>query len=319
MENLVESNTEIFHNLTTRIKWGSVFGGVAIALVAGWLFNLLGLAIGLTTFATSNDPLPHAGMGSIIWLSLSSAISMFLGGWVAAQSTDTVRKSQAILHGILAWAMATIFSFLIVLIAAGAAVNTAGNMMGQGISLAAEGVSAVGRGAIEMAPQLAQDAFPDLNAIVEQIKEQANQASSRTSQSETQVTDDSTEAPSTQSLTSIKDQLGQAITTFLTGENEDAVASARKNLVNLLAQHTDVSQIQAEQQVNDWQEKYHQARQKMKQAIEEGKQKAIIVAKQTSQALAGIALITFFMLLIGGIAAATGGAIASRKGTRHGR
>lgn len=306
MEMLSDNVTVIPNHLKNRLCWPSVFAGVTVALIIGWLFNLLGLGIGFINFAASDNSLPEIGMGSIIWIALSSIVSILVGSWIATKSAGITTKSIGIMQGVVTWGIATLCSFLLTAVVAGSLVGATGTLMGKSMSFAAESVGALGKGTAEVTPKIAemvQDVFPN---ITNQIKEQISQTVEEIDQKKSQT--DTTPGETSSNSKEIIEKLSQAVTAFLKAENEDEIASSRKELADLLVQYTNVDQTQAEQQIKEWQEKYQQAKDKAIKAGEAAKQKAVELAKQGSKVLAEISLITFFILLLSGIAGGVGGA-----------
>ncbi|MCO5165831.1 MAG: hypothetical protein M9894_05625 [Planctomycetes bacterium] len=98
--------------LLKRISWGAIFAGAVVASVLQIWFNLLGLAIGLAAF----DPLADQafGFGTVIWVLLTSVISLFCGGWLAGRLTGSPTKLDRALHGVVTWGVAMIFGLWIV-------------------------------------------------------------------------------------------------------------------------------------------------------------------------------------------------------------
>src|SRR4051812_34910975 len=70
-----------------RISWGAVFAGAIIALATQIVLALIGMAIGLATLNPASGDSPSGttlGAGAAIWLVVSSLISLFIGGYIAA-------------------------------------------------------------------------------------------------------------------------------------------------------------------------------------------------------------------------------------------
>ncbi|MEG3975298.1 hypothetical protein QT970_11825 [Microcoleus sp. herbarium8] len=89
-------------NYHDRVRWGPVLAGIAIALTGQLLLSALGVAIGLSAGATG----ANAGSVSLavgIWSIVSLLISLFLGGWVMAQSCGPMTKKTAILNAAILW------------------------------------------------------------------------------------------------------------------------------------------------------------------------------------------------------------------------
>src|SRR5690349_20591925 len=67
----------------SRVNWGSIFAGAAIALTLYFLLTLVGGAIGLSVGGHAS---PRAvGWGAAGWAILTTAAALFAGGWVASQ------------------------------------------------------------------------------------------------------------------------------------------------------------------------------------------------------------------------------------------
>ncbi|MBE9185692.1 hypothetical protein IQ270_13540 [Microcoleus sp. LEGE 07076] len=89
-------------NYHDQVRWGPVLAGIAIALTSQLLLSALGVAIGLSAGATgANAGSVSIGVG--IWSIISLLISLFLGGWVMAQSCGPMTKKTAILNAAILW------------------------------------------------------------------------------------------------------------------------------------------------------------------------------------------------------------------------
>jgi hypothetical protein len=96
----------------TRVRWGAVFAGVVVALAFYVLFNLLMLAVGLSTADTVNNRTAAITAGAISAIIMVGA--MFLGGFVASRSTVGEQKDEAMAYGVLVWG-----TILVLLLAGG--------------------------------------------------------------------------------------------------------------------------------------------------------------------------------------------------------
>src|SRR4028119_14332 len=79
-----------------RVRWGPILAGIAIALGTQLGLSALAMAIGLSAGATGADA-GSVGLGVVIWSIISLLISLFLGGWVMAQSCGPMTKKTAVL------------------------------------------------------------------------------------------------------------------------------------------------------------------------------------------------------------------------------
>jgi hypothetical protein len=97
----------------SRISWQAILAGAIIALAANFVFIMFFSAIGLT-MTEAGVRGRDVGIGALIATILSVLISLFIGGWVAAQMTAGETEREAILYGILTWAAVVGLSMMLV-------------------------------------------------------------------------------------------------------------------------------------------------------------------------------------------------------------
>ena len=85
-----------------QVRWGPILAGIAIALGTQLILSALAMAIGLSAGATGADA-GSVGLGVVIWSIISLLISLFLGGWVMAQSCGPMTKKTALLNAAIMW------------------------------------------------------------------------------------------------------------------------------------------------------------------------------------------------------------------------
>lgn len=85
-----------------QVRWGPILAGIAIALGTQLIISALAMAIGLSAGATGADA-GSVGFGVVIWSIISLLISLFLGGWVMAQSCGPMTKKTAVLNAAILW------------------------------------------------------------------------------------------------------------------------------------------------------------------------------------------------------------------------
>ena len=85
-----------------QVRWGPILAGIAIALGTQLILSALAMAIGLSAGATGADA-GSVGFGVVIWSIISLLISLFLGGWVMAQSCGPMTKKTAVLNAAILW------------------------------------------------------------------------------------------------------------------------------------------------------------------------------------------------------------------------
>ena len=99
----------------TRISWGAIIAGAAVAFSLHFLLSLLGAAVGLSVRDTI-DP-QNLKMSAAAYAIGVTALCLFVGGYVASLLTAGENRSESLLYGVLVWAV--VFVGLIVLAASG--------------------------------------------------------------------------------------------------------------------------------------------------------------------------------------------------------
>ena len=112
----------------SRISWGAVLAGAVVAVATTLLLSLLGAAMGLGSihpFDTTSTALAHHGTRAGIWEIINLALSMALGGYVAARLSGTHSHLDAELHGMTMWGVAVLLGSVLLAQAIGSAVGLA--------------------------------------------------------------------------------------------------------------------------------------------------------------------------------------------------
>ncbi|HEV8020404.1 MAG TPA: hypothetical protein VGP41_04010 [Candidatus Lustribacter sp.] len=99
------------------VNWSAVWTGALASLSAALIFGLIGTAVGATSVQkfSSFTTITRIEVAMVI---LSAFFAFVIGGWVAGKITGAVRSERTILHGAIAWLVAT--PVLVLLLAAGA-------------------------------------------------------------------------------------------------------------------------------------------------------------------------------------------------------
>ena len=306
-----------------RVSWGAILAGAFIALVVQLGLGLLGLAIGLGAIdpATEANPLSGIGVGTGIWLAISTLLALFTGGYVAARMAGLPRRPDGILHGLVTWSLVTFLSFYLMTTAVGRVISGAAGVVGQGLDLLGQGVTAVGS-------QVAQSVdLPEVT--LQEIKDEATQLLRQTDvpalqpdslQDQAQAALDQAQRDASDAARSPADaeqDLQNALDRLLSRAEGVVNAADREAVVNIMVERTDMSRAQAEQTVDQYIERAQQASQEVQQQAdqiaEEAKETAIQATDTVAATLSSAALWAFVAMLIGAIAAAFGGA----TGTPH--
>jgi hypothetical protein len=301
----------------TRISWGAIFAGLVMALAVQLLLSLLGLGIGMSTVdpATEANATAGLGMGAAIWFAISAIISMFLGGLVGGRLANGTRN-DGLLHGLLVWGLTTLMTFYLLTTAVGRVVSGVGSLVGAGLSAGGSAVAAVAPELKDSAAEMLQKNGFDLSNIKQQaetllrqtgktelqpevLQAKANDAADQTAE----TAQDNANTSTMQQNDNLDELLGN-----LFREGQDTVQAVdREAVVNVLVARGK-TQAEAEQTVDGWIGAYQTASQKLKDAEVKARQ----VADDAANAASKGALWAFLALLLGAIAAAVGGRVASK-------
>ena len=97
----------------SRISWGALLGGAVIAAAAALVFTALFAAIGVSLRETDLRA-ETVGIAGIIAAIASLVVALFLGGWVTSQLTAGETRQEAVIYGVLTWAVVTAASMMMV-------------------------------------------------------------------------------------------------------------------------------------------------------------------------------------------------------------
>jgi len=118
MQTSTVPQTRGLFSVGTRIRWGAILAGSILAIGILLLLGPLGAATGLTiTDRVHEDNLRLAAVG---WSILMMCIAVFAGGILASVLTVGENKTEAVIYGILTWAL----TILIVIALGGAGVRS---------------------------------------------------------------------------------------------------------------------------------------------------------------------------------------------------
>jgi hypothetical protein len=108
---MVHETTQPVHvedvaGVRSRVSWGAMFGGAAIALACSLVLTFFFAAVGLSL--TEADLRADAiGIGAIVAAVVTLVVSLFVGGWVTTQLTAGETRQEAVIYGVLTWALVT--------------------------------------------------------------------------------------------------------------------------------------------------------------------------------------------------------------------
>ncbi len=275
-------DTALLHK---RVSWPAIFAGVVLAITVQLLLSMLGLGVGLGMVNTNAGNTPNAssfGIGTGLWWLVSNLIALAVGGFVTARMAGVTQRGDGLLHGLVTWAIATLFTFYLLSTALGGLIGGAYSVVGGTLSAAGSSVKAA-------AGPVAQIAGVSPDSVQQQL------------QGYLQPTD---QDPATMSAQDAQKEVGAQLVTYARG-GADAPA-ARERIVTIMAAQMHVSHDDAAKRFDDLQAK---ATQTKNQAVQTAKS----AADQSAQAGSTAAYLGFGVLLLGGIVAAIAGSLATQR------
>lgn len=324
-----------------RISWGAIIAGTVMALMVQLLLSILGLGVGAGAIDPLSEANPVAGIGTGagIWFAVSLLLALFAGGYVAGRAAGIPRRQDGMLHGLLTWALTTLLTFYLL-------TTTVGGLIGGTTRVFGQTLAATGRGIATVAPQVAEAAgdaaatvnaqLPDgseidWSALQRQAEAILNQAGVDTSGISSALTEtlDSAEQVS-ETVDAITDdpqsreELAALIGRITTNGGETFSAADRQELTNFIVERGGQSPAEAEGLVNDLEQTYQETRAQAQEAAQQAQaagQEALAAAEQTAREtgqvvaenVSGAAIWAFIGLIVGAIAAALGGLIATPR------
>ncbi|KRB49214.1 PhnA-like protein [Rhizobium sp. Root708] len=265
-----------------KVSWGSIFAGVAVALVVQLLLNLLGAGIGAAVIDPASNDNPSAtamSVGTAVWFVVSGLIASFVGGYIASRLSGRPIRSTGALHGVASWAVTTLVIVYMLTTSVGALVG--GVFSGLGGIVSGAG-STVATAASTAAPALATASDP-MAGIERSVRD----------------------ASGGNDPAALRDAAVASVRAALTGDQAKA-EEARNRAADAIAKAQSIPVDQARQQVAQYEQQY-------KDAVAQAKQQATETAQVATTAFSAGAILAFIALAIGGIAAWIGGAV----GTTH--
>lgn len=292
-----------------HVSWGAVLAGTVVAVMVMLLVNLLTLGFGLQSIdpVTEAEPLAGVGTGTIIGMIIANVLALFLGGWVAGRVAAETRAFEGALHGLLVWGLVTLVSIWLLSTAVGRLVSGVTGLVGQGLSLAGQGVAA-------LAPQAAQaveDALAAQGVNLDTIRQEAGQVLEQVTEGQAQPEQaDEAAADAAQDIVQDPQAAGQRLQQLVDqvfGENPSDSVN-RDDVVTALVE-TGMSQAEAERTVANWEQTAQAARER----IEAARQELEEATQTATDAIGSAAIWALFGLLLGAVIAMVGSASGRPK------
>ena len=295
-----------------RVSWGAIFAGALVALVTGFVLNLLGLGIGLQAFDPASDPdtLSGFGIGQGIWAIVSALLSLFAGGWVAGRLAGMPRTIDGAIHGIVVWSVTTMLTLYLLTSGIGSIVSGVTGLIGSGLSAVGQGVAAVAPQAVDYAENELGVSAPNLSTIQAEAEQLLRQTGDPDLQPGALEADANATQNAAQSQAEAGDLRGAIETAF--GNASGVVNEVdRQDLINIVAARTGQSEAEARQTVAGWESQLGGLRQDVSAGVNSLGSGAVTAAEDATDFLGTSALIGFLALILGAAAAGFGGSVGS--------
>jgi hypothetical protein len=277
-----------------RISWGAIVAGIVVVLVVQLLLMLLGLAIGTATIDPASTGTPDAstlGMGGGIWWLVATAISVFVGAWVAGRLAGMPTPTDGMLHGVVTWAAATLLGLYLL-------TTTIGGLVGGAFSTLGSAAQAIGQGTQGLAGT-AMQVLPD------EIRGQVDQLFARAPAAAGDVQQQAQQAQQAAGGGSPID----AAQRVLRGVQDGASPQDRDAAINVIAQQAGIPREEAERRLTEFQTTYRDYSQ---QAAEQARQAAEAAASTVAQ----VSFWSVVALVLGALLAAIGGRMGTPRDLR---
>lgn len=274
-----------------RISWGAIVAGVVVVLVVQMALMLLGLAIGTATVDPAMGDTPQAstlGIGGGVWWLASTAIAVFFGGWVAGRLAGMPTATDGMLHGIVTWAVATLFAIYLLSTAIGGLVGGAFGALGSAAQAVGQGTQSIASTAMQVLPD-------DIRGQAERLFDRAPAAAGQVQQ----------EAQATQQAAGGGSML-DAVQRVVRGVQDGASPQDRDAALGVIAQQAGIPREEAERRLSEFQTTYRDYSQ---QAAEQARQSAQAAAETVSQ----VSFWAVVALVVGAILAAVGGRLGTPR------
>ncbi|MEH3105384.1 MAG: hypothetical protein PGN12_15970 [Sphingomonas phyllosphaerae] len=268
-----------------RVSWGAIFAGVVIAVAVQLLLGILGTGIGLSMVDPVEGTTPGAaGFGiaaGIYWL-ITTIVALGSGGYAAARLSGVTEKFDALSHGLVVWGVTLILTLYLLTSAVGGIIGGAFRTVGSVAGAAGATVGAV-------APKAAQVAGVDAR----DVRQEASAYLSDAPNDPAQMTPE-------QAQTEIARQLPALARGGADGQR------AESRIVDVVAAQRKISREQAQAQVT-----------RAKAQFVKTKNDAVETAKSATDAAAGAAASTSFILVLALLAGAGAAAFGATTATRR--
>lgn len=152
MERMQTATTAVIDtHAHATMRWSAIFGGWLVATGIASLMYVAGLAVGFSAFDPYNAAATAKGigMGTVAWMVLTWAVSLFLGGMFASWFDGRADQTIGTLHGVTVW---------------GLSVTASGLLLAVGLTQFVQGGAAIVKGGATVGAAAAGMAAPQMSS-----------------------------------------------------------------------------------------------------------------------------------------------------------
>ncbi len=297
----------------SAVSWGAILAGAVAAASLSLILLMLGAGLGLTSVSPWGNRGLDAGtvgIAAIAWLTFTQIVASGMGGylsgrlrtkWVDTRSDEIYFRDTA--HGFLTWAVAALISAVLFTSTVGSIIGGGAKIVGT-VAGGAAATSATGVASVAKSPSPEQGL--SMNYFVNSLFRASNPGTPANDASGLSSPSASATPPAPHQPVSPA-QLGEVTGILVNSISTGALPDEdRQYVAGLIAQHTGISQQEAEQRV---QSTYDKAQAKLKDT----KQKAQEAADTTRKATSYLMLWTFISLLAGAFVASLSATFGGRQ------
>ncbi|KQT35261.1 hypothetical protein ASG29_03920 [Sphingomonas sp. Leaf412] len=282
---LVPAEEAYFGKTPTRLSWGAIFAGVVIAVAVQLVLGILGAGIGLTMVDPVDGTTPGAtgfGIGAGLYWLVTTVLALGAAGYAAARVAGVHDRFDALVHGLVVWGVTLILTLYLLTSAVGGIIGGAFRTVGAVAGAAGSTVAAA-------APKAASIAGIDEGDV--------------RSEAAAYLSDAPTD-PAQMTPEQAQKEIAKQLPALARGGDEGMRAENR--VVDIVAAQRRIPREQAQAQVS-----------RAKADVVKAKDAAVSTAKSATDAAAGAAAGTSFILVLALLAGAGAAAFGASAATRR--
>ncbi len=304
------------HICVGHISWGAIFAGVVSALAIASLLNFLGMSLGLMNFDLNTETIKNLSIETVFWLSISSVISMFAGGWVSGFLAGNLENPiENILHGFLTWGLSAVLAIFISATAAGVIVGGAVGFAENAFSNAGKGLAEVSSTVAPQIKNIVKSVAPQDSQFIKDVNKQAQEIFT---QAKKLAQDKLSGEPGDSSLlkenlNAVNEKFTEAAGKFFKVVGSDKQDKAKEAVITVLVEQGNLSESKATDLVSSWADRYQKLKEKAQDKLDQAKTYGKDVVEETNDVLIKLSWLGFLTLLLGAVAGCIGASLATQK------